>query len=104
MDHTRKRYYYKKKNKQRLRDPNQNLPAVKSQNTSEDTKISAPPPIVRSNQMISVVIPLFNEEESLIELSSSLENELAQLRCNYEVIFVDDGSTDRSFLRISEIH
>jgi len=54
--------------------------------------------------MISVIIPLLNEEESLAELSLALENVLNPLRCNYEVIFIDDGSTDRSYTKISEIH
>lgn len=58
---------------------------------------------VRNNQMISVVIPLFNEEESLKELSSGLEKVFDHLRCNYEVIFIDDGSTDNSFSKIKEI-
>ncbi len=57
-----------------------------------------------SNKSVSVVIPLLNEEESLKELSQKLEDVLGRLNCGYEVIFVDDGSTDRSFERIQEIH
>ncbi|MCE1166042.1 MAG: glycosyltransferase family 2 protein [Bacteroidetes bacterium] len=60
--------------------------------------------LVPSNKSVSVVIPLLNEEESLKELSVKLEDVLTKLNCGYEVIFVDDGSTDRSFDRISEIH
>ncbi|MCB0727794.1 MAG: glycosyltransferase family 2 protein [Ignavibacteriae bacterium] len=54
--------------------------------------------------MISVVIPLLNEEESLTELSQGLERVFDTLNCNYEVIFIDDGSTDNSFGKIKEIH
>ncbi|MFC2093634.1 glycosyltransferase family 2 protein, partial [Bacteroidota bacterium] len=60
--------------------------------------------IVLRNQMISVVIPLFNEEESLSELSLALKRVFESLKCNYEVIYVDDGSTDRSFSVIKDIH
>jgi glycosyltransferase involved in cell wall biosynthesis len=54
---------------------------------------------------ISVVIPLLNEEESLPELARQLENVLERVaRGKYEVIFVDDGSTDDSFRVIQDIH
>ncbi len=47
---------------------------------------------------ISVVVPVFNEEENLPILQSELRAALAGL--DYELIFVDDGSTDRSAERI----
>ncbi|MEW6511108.1 MAG: glycosyltransferase family 2 protein [Bacteroidota bacterium] len=46
---------------------------------------------------ISVVIPLFNEEESLRELHQQLRSVLGRMGMRHEMIFVDDGSTDRSF-------
>lgn len=45
---------------------------------------------------ISVVIPLFNEEESLPELTAWIERVMAQNNFSYEIIFVNDGSTDGS--------
>ena len=60
--------------------------------------------IISSEQMLSVVIPLYNEEGSLMELSLSLKKVFDMLRCNYEVIFIDDGSTDSSFEKIKEIN
>lgn len=45
---------------------------------------------------ISVVIPLFNEEESLPELTSWIERVMAANAFSYEIIFVNDGSTDKS--------
>lgn len=45
---------------------------------------------------ISIVVPLFNEEESLSELTEAIERSVSETY-SYEVIFVDDGSTDRSF-------
>jgi len=60
--------------------------------------------IVHPNQMISIVIPIYNEEESLMELSLSIKRVFDNMRCNYEVILIDDGSTDKSFEKIKEIH
>lgn len=46
---------------------------------------------------ISVVIPLFNEEESLNELIPWIEAVMHQNRFSYEVLFIDDGSRDNSW-------
>lgn len=46
---------------------------------------------------ISVVIPLFNEEESLPELAAWIERVMSDNRYSYEVIMVDDGSHDQSW-------
>ena len=46
---------------------------------------------------ISVVIPLYNEEESLPELASWIKRVMDENGFSYEILFVDDGSTDRSF-------
>lgn len=52
---------------------------------------------------ISIVIPLFNEEESLPELSEWLGKVMLQHHYSYEVIFVDDGSTDGSWNIIEQL-
>ncbi|MDR2956167.1 MAG: glycosyltransferase family 2 protein [Prevotella sp.] len=52
---------------------------------------------------ISVVIPLLNEEESLSELYAWIKRVMEDNGFSYEVIFVDDGSTDRSWQIISEL-
>lgn len=44
--------------------------------------------------MISIIIPFYNEEDSLSELYQRLQPELNGLKKNYELIFVDDGSSD----------
>ena len=46
---------------------------------------------------ISVVIPLYNEEESIPELFAWIERVMQQHGFSHEVIFVDDGSTDGSW-------
>ncbi len=52
---------------------------------------------------ISVVIPLFNEEESLPELHTWIKQVMEENGFSYEIIFVDDGSTDRSWEVINEL-
>ena len=52
---------------------------------------------------ISVVIPLYNEEESLPELYDWIERVMAQHSFSFEVIFVNDGSTDHSWDIITEL-
>ncbi len=52
---------------------------------------------------ISIVIPLFNEEESIPELLDWIGKTLLSRDLQYEVIVVDDGSTDRSWEVIGEI-
>lgn len=49
---------------------------------------------------ISIVIPLLNEENSLYELHDWIVSVMVQHSFSYEIIFVDDGSTDSSWNRI----
>src|ERR1700687_1873274 len=52
---------------------------------------------------ISVVVPLFNERPSLDALYHRLAAVLAALATRYEIVFVDDGSTDGSINRLKEL-
>lgn len=52
---------------------------------------------------ISVIIPLFNEEESLPELHAWIKRVMDENGFSYEIIFVNDGSTDRSWNVIEDI-
>ena len=52
---------------------------------------------------ISVVIPLYNEEESLPELAAWIQSVMEKNGYSYEVIFVNDGSTDRSWQVIEKL-
>jgi len=45
---------------------------------------------------VSIVVPVFNEEGSLPDLAREIAAAMAPLQRSYEVVFVDDGSTDRS--------
>ena len=53
--------------------------------------------------MISVVIPILNEEESLEQLYQKLGVAGEQVGRPYELIFVDDGSQDRSFFILKKL-
>src|SRR6516165_10584715 len=46
--------------------------------------------------MISIIVPVFNEAESLVELCQGVRRELIRLGRNWEIIFINDGSTDGS--------
>ena len=52
---------------------------------------------------ISVVVPLFNEEESLPELCSWIDKVMQKNNFNYEVLLIDDGSKDKSWEVIEKI-
>lgn len=52
---------------------------------------------------ISIVISLYNEEESLRELVSWIESVMTREGYSYEIIMVDDGSTDRSWAVVREL-
>ena len=52
---------------------------------------------------VSVVIPLFNEEESLQPLANEITKVCTENHLDFEVIFVDDGSTDNSLKVIKDI-
>jgi len=53
---------------------------------------------------LSVVIPLFNEEENIEPLYLGLKDVLERLGKRYEIIVVDDGSTDGSFESLKRLH
>jgi glycosyltransferase involved in cell wall biosynthesis len=52
---------------------------------------------------ISVVIPLFNEEENITHLYSEVSSAMRAFGREYEVVFVDDGSRDRTLERLQEV-
>lgn len=52
---------------------------------------------------ISIIIPVYNEEENLQELYKEIKNVCDNLNGDYEVIFIDDGSRDKSFEILKEL-
>ncbi len=69
-------------------------PSIES--ISENTSESVP--------NVSLVIPLLNEEESLRPLMQKIREVFNQNHLSYEVIFIDDGSTDGSMKVLAELH
>lgn len=57
-----------------------------------------------SRPAISVVVPMWNERESIEPLYLSLRHTLESVGAGYEIIFVDDGSTDGTFAVLTTLH
>jgi len=53
---------------------------------------------------VSIVVPVFNEEESLPELCAWIQRVVKENNFSYEIIFVDDGSTDNSWNEVQSLH
>jgi glycosyltransferase involved in cell wall biosynthesis len=53
--------------------------------------------------MLSIVVPVFNEQDSLEELLSRIEQVAVQFGYSFEVLLIDDGSSDQSWPRIEEL-
>jgi glycosyltransferase involved in cell wall biosynthesis len=53
---------------------------------------------------LSLVIPVYNEVDSLPELFEKLVTVLTAQQCSYEIIFIDDGSTDGTFEGVRALH
>ena len=53
---------------------------------------------------VSIVIPVYNEEGNVRPLYERLSSVLQNLGKSYEIIFVDDGSTDRTLSHLEALH
>jgi glycosyltransferase involved in cell wall biosynthesis len=52
---------------------------------------------------ISIVIPLYNEEQSLPELTKRIYEQLQGIKKKFEIVFIDDGSTDNSYNVLTQL-
>jgi polyisoprenyl-phosphate glycosyltransferase len=57
----------------------------------------------RKNQTVSIVIPVFNEVENVPILFDHLTKALHGLPFNFEILFIDDGSTDGTYLAVKDV-
>lgn len=55
-------------------------------------------------ELLSIIIPCLNEESNIQPMYQRLHAVLAAMGCDYEIIFIDDGSRDGTFERISAVH
>ena len=53
--------------------------------------------------LLSIIIPAYNEEESLTHVAPAIHDVLDDENISFEIIFIDDGSTDRTYMRIKEL-
>jgi glycosyltransferase involved in cell wall biosynthesis len=60
--------------------------------------------VTRSKLEVSIVIPVFNEAENILPLYAALKSALVELRRTWEVIFVDDGSTDTTYALLKQLN
>jgi glycosyltransferase involved in cell wall biosynthesis len=67
-----------------------------------DKLINQPKPISQDME-ISVIVPVYNEEENIRKLAESLLNVLNGLGMSYEIIFIDDGSTDGTNMGLKKL-
>ena len=74
-----------------------------SSNLTIKPEISAPE-LPEQKVAISIVVPVMNEEQSIAILFDKLSEQLDSLGQTYEVIFVDDGSTDNTFAELKKLH
>jgi polyisoprenyl-phosphate glycosyltransferase len=65
--------------------------------------IKATPSTSEHRPELSVVIPIFNEEENISVLYSRLTTVLEKTHVDYEIIFVDDGSRDNSLSQVQDL-
>src|SRR6266487_3172815 len=74
-----------------------NLPVV--------TQLSEPPDRPsRASRRLSLIVPVLNEESNITTLYQALQPELERLGADWELIFVDDGSTDGSAAAVLKLH
>lgn len=58
--------------------------------------------MMSETQLLSILVPMYNEEASLANLFSKLHEVLTQLPLDYEIVCIDDGSKDRTRLLLRE--
>ena len=78
-------------------------PASSSANSRPQERARPPAPADSRRIELSIVVPLFNEAGSLQELQHKISAALRELQLHAEIIFIDDGSMDKSFEILSEI-
>lgn len=93
-------------NRDKDRNSGRRNPREPYRSNQQQLQAQQPPqkPKLRFNfNKVSVVVPLFNEDESLIHLANEIKSAFKDLPLTLEVIFVDDGSTDKSLRIIKDL-
>ena len=53
---------------------------------------------------LSILVPVFNEAGNITPLTREVQQAMANLKIDYELVFVDDASTDETWLEIEKAH
>ncbi|SRR6266704_1575390 len=53
---------------------------------------------------LSIVVPVMNEQQNIRPLYEKIATKLNQLGKRYEILFIDDGSTDHTFVELQKLH
>lgn len=80
-----------------------NSQLVPDATTDQAVDKSYPHQLLTDNTEISIIVPVFNEEDSLVPLYEQLLAVLRDITSQYEIIFIDDGSTDASPQRLDNL-
>ena len=70
----------------------------------ENEMESLTPAVSPQGIALSIVVPVMNEELNVRPLFEKLSGQLEKLAKNYEIIFVDDGSTDKTFGELQSLY
>jgi len=60
-------------------------------------------PDLKITATVSIVVPFHNEEPNVIELYGRLQDVMEELGCDYQFVFVDDGSTDHTYKLLKDL-
>jgi len=72
--------------------------------TAHGTENTIGEPIVKEMPALTIMVPVYNEEDSVLPLYQKIRQACQQIGKRYEVVFVDDGSRDRTFSILERIH
>jgi len=82
----------------------ESFPAERAELVKLSDDVPAVGGTVPKRRLLSVVVPLLNEEATLERLYEELDAALAAAALDWEVVFVDDGSTDGSYRELVRLH
>ena len=77
--------------------------AIASSRWPREEPEPARPSPAAADPELSIIVPVYNEEDSVELLHRALVPALVDLGRSYEIIFIDDGSTDRTYARLDDI-
>lgn len=61
------------------------------------------PTIRPERPLLGIVVPVFNEQDCVEEMAKRLQDSLASSECDFEILFVNDGSSDHTLNRIKDL-